>query len=344
MRRIQGINNDRGYTKLRIWLGPKRNNDGTLNKPFVRYFGPYNKANIGRAKAFMVEVREQFMKGKPIKKDPQPLSLPAAIDIFWERHWKRDPNRSKKSLTSAYYVLEGFKKAWPTTPLHLMKPKHIEDHMVARRAYGVKDSTIKQQLHLLASMFERMDEYVKREEIEPVLLPEFNPVQYAKKPKVTSDMQRQRWASKEELRKLKAWCAANDADLWRAIEYAILSGLRHGDLMAMQGRAKVQGIQQKTGNIFSLPVDFSKPAGMTNYRRRWVKARHEVGMDDFHWHDFRHTHATMLKNIGADQSLIQESLGHSDPKQTDIYTNGRAERLQPWISKLQTELDSINAA
>src|ERR1035438_8119048 len=179
MRRIQGINNDRGYTKLRIWLGPKRNRDGTLNKPFVKYFGPYTKINIARAKIFLDEVREQFRIGKPIKKEPRPIVLSKAIEIFWHRHWKSDPNRSKKSLTSAYYVLEGFKKAWPMTPLHLMKPKHIEDHMAARRLMGVKDSTIKQQLHLLASMFERMDEYVKREEIEPVLLPEFNPVQYA---------------------------------------------------------------------------------------------------------------------------------------------------------------------
>ena len=56
MRRIQGINNDRGYTKLRIWLGPKRNGDGTQNKPFVKYFGPYNHVNIVRAKNFMDEV------------------------------------------------------------------------------------------------------------------------------------------------------------------------------------------------------------------------------------------------------------------------------------------------
>ena len=54
--------------------------------------------------------------------------------------------------------------------------------------------------------------------------------------------------------------------------------------------------------------------------------------------------APMLKNIGADQSLIQESLGHSDPKQTEIYTNAKAERFQPWIAKLQTELDSIDVA
>jgi len=343
MRRIQGINHDRGYTKLRIWLGPKRSRDGTLNKPFVKYFGPYNKINIARAKVFMDEVREQYKKGKPIKKEPQPFALADAADLFWTRHWKNDPNRSKGSRRSAYYVIEGFKNYWPTRPIHLVKPVDIEQYMVARKAMGVGDGTIKHELNLLGSMFERIDEYVKRDEIDPVLLPEFNPVKYAKKPDV-SHLRRERWASKEELKKIKAWCQSNDADLWRAIEHAILTGLRRGDLTALQGKARVMGRTQKTGSLISTPVSFAQPVSMSNYQKRWKKARKAVGMEDFHWHDFRHTHATMLKNLAAPNELIQESLGHSDPKQTEIYTNAKAERLAPWVDKLRSELDSIDVA
>ncbi len=344
MRKIQGINRDRGYTRLRIWLEQKRNPDGTLNKPFVKFFGPYNKENIERARLFMVDVRERFKAGKPIQKDPRPLSLTMAIDIYWDRHWKREPNRSKKSLGSAKSVLEGFRRYWPSTPIHLVKPRDIEDYIAVRQRSGVKNSTIKQQLNLLGSMFERINEYLKRGEIDPVVLPDCNPVQYAKKPKMTTNMKRNRWATREELKKIKMWCLANDADLWRAIEYAILTGLRHGDLMSLQGQKRVFGASQKTGSLISTPVSFAHPASMTNYRRRWVRARKAVGMEDFHWHDFRHTHATMLKNLAAPNELIQESLGHSDPKQTEIYTNAKAERLSPWVDKLRSELDSIDAA
>ena len=46
------------------------------------------------------------------------------------------------------------------------------------------------------------------------------------------------------------------------------------------------------------------------------------------WHLLRHTMATLMLDNGADLRFIQELLGHSDPKTTQIYTQVSIRKLQ----------------
>src|SRR5690349_8080315 len=105
MKRIQGIRNDRGYTELRIWLGPKRNIDGSENKPYRKIFGPWSVSSILRAKAHMDKLRQDFKAGRRPKPDPEPIQVSQACDLFYQRHFEQDPGRSASSRRTAKSIL-----------------------------------------------------------------------------------------------------------------------------------------------------------------------------------------------------------------------------------------------
>jgi integrase len=54
---------------------------------------------------------------------------------------------------------------------------------------------------------------------------------------------------------------------------------------------------------------------------RFIRACREAGVEDFSFHDLRHTYASQLRMHGADLYDIQRLLGHSDPRMTARYTH-----------------------
>jgi len=338
MRKIQGIRNDRGYTELRIWPGPKRNPDGSINTPYRKLFGPYTVQNIMRAKEHMERVRKEFSFGKTPTKEPKPILLSFACDVFFKRHFEQNSKRSRRSKDTARSIIKTFREHWPVTALHTIKPKDVGAYRERFKHLG--PNTLNGRLTMLKSLYNRMDAWVKRGEIDPVILPEFNPVRYVESLSTVA-CKRDRYASREELKRLKEWCQTNDLEMWRAIELAILTGLRTGDLQKSQAGGPVRGIQEKTKRPFILPVVITRPVNFSGFHRRWTACRKAAGMPDFHWHDFRHTNATMLKQLGAADEVIRETLGHANIEQTWDYTNAREERLKPWFDKLQKELEAI---
>lgn len=57
----------------------------------------------------------------------------------------------------------------------------------------------------------------------------------------------------------------------------------------------------------------------TNRRKYWERALERAGVDDFRWHDMRHTFATWLGSRGAGLHVIQKALGHSKIETTMRY-------------------------
>ena len=340
MRKIQGISNDRGYTELRIWLGPKRNLDGTINKSYRKLFGPWCKANIIRAVEHRDKVRKDFYAGKLPKPIPKPILFSQACEIYYLRHWEKRPGRSPKSVRNIKSMLEGFKAYWPGKALHTFKPYDIEKYREHRAQLKIGVGTINHAQSILSSVFERLDEYVKREEIDPVLLPDFNPCAYVKKAN-TDHLKRERVATRKELVNVHAWASKHDPELLEAIKRAIISGLRKEDMRKAQGSAKIKTLTGKTKRLVMLPLDWTKPVDLSNWQKRWQRLRDGCHMEDFHWHDWRHTGATMLKELGVAEEIIQEILAHTNIQQTRDYINRKEERLRPALELLQRTLEEI---
>jgi integrase len=104
---------------------------------------------------------------------------------------------------------------------------------------------------------------------------------------------------------------ANVLDLdWRQIKLdrrLILLGVKGGKehsvriapaLMAMLSRTPVD---KRKGKVFDT----------TNFRKRWQAALKAAGVENFRFHDLRHTFASWARQAGADIADICDALGHS---------------------------------
>lgn len=99
---------------------------------------------------------------------------------------------------------------------------------------------------------------------------------------------------------------------------------------ADQGAAKVV---QLRGPVFDL----------TNFRKRWDKARAAAGLVDFHWHDLRHTFATWARQGGADLLELQKAMAHSSIAVTARYMHIGAKETVTAFDRAASAISSSKA-
>lgn len=73
------------------------------------------------------------------------------------------------------------------------------------------------------------------------------------------------------------------------------------------------------GNAVVFPGKDGKP--LDNVNKSWWSLLEMAGIDDFRWHDMRHTFASNLVMAGVDLNTVRELLGHSDYKMTLRYAH-----------------------
>ncbi len=71
-----------------------------------------------------------------------------------------------------------------------------------------------------------------------------------------------------------------------------------------------------------------------DWRRWFEEAAHSGGIENFHWHDLRHTFASRLVMAGVDLRSVQELLGHKTIAMTVRYSHLAPTHLQEAIERL----------
>jgi len=258
-----------------------------------------------------------------------------------------------ENMQKAYrYYLKNLNRYFGNPKLDSMTPRLIAGYKVQRRNEEASSSTINRELYMLSKAFNLA---VKEWE----WLSE-NPV--SKVSKERENNERDRCLSYEEEERL-----LNNSPDWLSdvITFALHTGLRQDELLSLQwsrvdfSRRTILIQETKNGKPKTLPLnetalnileEKSKVRGVkndlvflsgtgtkinrSNLKRTLKKVLKKVGIENFRFHDLRHTFATRLVQRGEDIYKVAKLMGHKDIRMTQRYAHHSSESLRSGVDIL----------
>ena len=215
---------------------------------------------------------------------------------------------------------------------------------------GAAASTVNKEIGLLA----RAIHYANREWGYSL----YNPVQGCKQREPEG---RVRWLTHAQAASLVAAAgqlgprAAHLPDL---ITLALHTGMRKGELLGLEwqrvdfenGLIYLEGQHTKSNKRRSIPINQPARAALTSRRavgtgplvfggvkdvkRSFTHACQMAGIEDFRFHDLRHTFASWLMQAGAALVEVRDLLGHASIEMTERYAHLAPERLRGAVARL----------
>jgi integrase len=179
---------------------------------------------------------------------------------------------------------------------------------------------------------------------------------------------RDRWLSEEEESRLLTACAPWLHDL---VTFALHTGMRMGEILELTWRGvditrrTVTVLRSKNGERRTIPVNETvsrvlkqkakvrslasdlvfcskafTPMESGHLRRSFRLALSKAKIEEFHFHDLRHTFATRLVQAGIDLYKVQQLLGHKSPIMTQRYAHHYPESLRDGVEILDRPRES----
>jgi integrase len=99
------------------------------------------------------------------------------------------------------------------------------------------------------------------------------------------------------------------------------------------------GIKRKSEYVFPSPKTGEK---LIDIKRSFHRALKDAGIENFCFHDLRHTAATRMADAGADAFAMAKILGHSDIRITHRYTHATDSAIRRAVMNLDTNSDFGN--
>jgi integrase len=258
--------------------------------------------------------------------------------ITFKRHavrYLREAFGEKKLKDLSYLDLETYRNKRKATPLASGKIR--------------TDATVNREMAALKHMLNKAVEWRKLTT---------SPFHQGSKLTYRENNQRQRYLMEEEMEKLLNSCSPH---LQPIVEIALHTGMRKGEILKLKWDQVRDGFiylkETKTGKSRQIPLDgraaevfrvlqiknkwkspyvFVGPEGEPwgDVKKAFMGACRRAGIEDFHFHDLRHTFASHLVMKGANLKAVQRLLGHSDSKMTDRYSHLSPDHLRESVNLL----------
>jgi integrase len=185
--------------------------------------------------------------------------------------------------------------------------------------------------------------------------------------------ERVRWLTPEEEKRLRSAVEKRCPDQLPALIVALHTGMRKSEQFGLtwdrvnlerrtitltntkaKGRtrhiqlnqtalAAVQSIEKSENNDFVFQS--TRYDAQIKDPKKWFESCCEAaGVEDFTWHDLRHTFISRLVMAGVSLAIVQRLAGHSDPKMTQRYTHLAPKTVQDAVNTLDAPDPEAQAA
>jgi integrase len=217
------------------------------------------------------------------------------------------------------------------------------------------DASVNREMALVSHMLAKAVEWG---------LLENSPFKKGKRLMLKENNHRLRFLSEPEIERLLQACTdlkTYTPHLRPLVETALHTGMRRGELLGLQweqirngfiyltetksGKSRQIPINNRLADVFKevrrgnqLKSEFvfcdSQGRRFLEVKRSFASACKRAGVEDFRFHDLRHTFASRLVMKGASLKAVQELLGHADMKMTMRYAHLSHEHLRDSVNLL----------
>lgn len=170
---------------------------------------------------------------------------------------------------------------------------------------------------------------------------------------------RVRWITREEFERLASCLPPHLADMAR---FSVLTGLRRANVTGLEwgqvkldeGRAWIHPDQAKARKAIAVPLNPEAMAVILRQRGKhvrnvftyrgkpvrwlggsaWRRALRRAGIEDFRWHDLRHTWASWHVQAGTPGSALQALGGWATPQMVQRYAHFGVEHLAEYAARI----------
>jgi len=258
---------------------------------------------------------------------------------YWEQH-----GRHKKS-NGVHGVVQRLEAFFGPALVTAVTPERVEEYRHRRLHHDqVSDRTVNRDIQELKAMFNRVIRYKRWQGSVD------NPAAYLSLAKERNE--RVRFLNKREIHLLVDAAAPH---LRPIIITAVHTGMRRGEILGLRwkavdlNRGSIRIEQSKNGEgryvpisaelravlgelpsrgagefVFPSPVAGAQTKGerpLRDIKTAFLRAVRETSIEDFRFHDLRHTFASHLVMSGADLNTVRELLGHKSLKMTLRYAH-----------------------
>jgi integrase len=304
------------------------------------------------AEAILGKLKVQIIEGKYFDKPREDTKTFADLmDRYLTEH------ASRRAHYRRYVnMVTNLKSFFGNPKLGTVTPKTIVAFKNKRYADGVTPATINRELAVLKKAFNLACREWEWATDNPVCRVSME----------REDNTRDRWLTEEEEARLLATAVPWVRDL---ILFATNTGMRRGEILGLTWagvdftRRTVTVLRSKNGERRTIPMnqtvldvlaekheqtDISNRSGInlvfsseaatpldgSNLRRGFNCALKTARIEDFHFHDLRHTFATRLVQAGVDLYKVQRLLEHKSPNMTQRYAHHYPESLRDGVEIL----------
>ena len=270
------------------------------------------------------------------------------VQTLCETYWSEHGQHARSASTILGQLASLRRHLGKDRKLSSITNAAMMDYRAKRRGEGLEKHSINREITIMRAAMRHVAE------LHAVNVPKL----HWEKLKTEEPPPRQRYLTFEDWAVL---LAAAHPSLKPILICAVTTGLRKGNILTLdwsQVRLSAKRITMtvKGNKIHEVRITPLLAAALSvmpnrkgrvfdtrNFEKRWRTAVKAAGLEDFRFHDLRHTFASWARQEGADIADVKEALGHSDISMTMRYAHIKPDADNTAFDRVSAALASHSA-